>query len=131
MDRLSSPFAFCLQATRLNSEPIQTSRQCQLTIHPTQTTKNIHLQLSGCIFNANDQNSTIITSKFPNIFIDSIINDTWAFGRIFQEVISNTTQVNQWNIINTQVCLIIIISWRKSCHWRDYHSEDTHTCGHS
>ncbi|CAF4316835.1 unnamed protein product [Rotaria sp. Silwood2] len=97
-----SQFAFCLQTSRLDNNPIQTLRQCQLTIQLFEKTRKIHLYLSGCVFNNEDQNSTIITSKFPNIFIDHIFNDTFAAGRIFQEMKFNYTYVNQWNIINIQ-----------------------------
>jgi len=110
MDTSFSQFAFCLHASRLNYDPVRTLRQCPLTIHSSEDTKKIHLQLTGCIFSGDDQNSTIITSKFPNIFIDYIINDTLASGRIFQETMSSSVHVNQWNIINTQVCFLIIIS---------------------
>ncbi|CAF1240120.1 unnamed protein product [Rotaria sordida] len=102
MDTSISQFAFCLQTSRLDYNPIQTSRQCQLIIHFLKTIKKVHLHLSGCIFNYEDQNSTVITSKFPNIFIDHIFNDTFASGRIFQEIKFNYTDVNQWNIINIQ-----------------------------
>jgi hypothetical protein len=103
MDTSSSQSAFCLQTSRLDDEELQTSRHCQLMIHFAQT---IYLQLSGCVFNNQDQNSTIITSKFPNIFIDKIINDTFASGRVFQEAMIHNIKVNQWNLINIQVCFI-------------------------
>jgi len=105
MDTSSTQFAFCLQTSRLDYDSFQTSRQCPLTLHLSQIPKNLHLQLSGCIFTNEDQNSTIIISKFPNIFIDRILNETFAIGRIFQEIILNDTHVNQWNIINIQVCI--------------------------
>ncbi|CAF3771831.1 unnamed protein product [Rotaria sp. Silwood1] len=97
-----SQFAFCLQTSRLDYNPIQTFRQCLLTIQLLQNTTKIHLFLSGCIFNIENQNATIVTSKFPNIFIDHIFNNTFASGRIFQEIKFNYTHVNQWNIINIQ-----------------------------
>jgi len=103
IDRSSSEFAFCLQTSRLDSNPLQTSRQCQLTVHFSEKTKNYHLYLSECSFSNEDQNSTIIISKFPNIFLDQILNKTFALGRIFQEIIINDTHVNQFNIINIQV----------------------------
>ncbi|CAF1064916.1 unnamed protein product [Adineta steineri] len=102
-DISSTEFAFCLQTSRLNSTPLETSRQCQLKFHSLQNSKKIHLQLSKCTFTNEDQNSTIITSKYPNIFIDSIINNTFASGRIFQDVLFNSTHVDQWNIIHIHV----------------------------
>ncbi|CAF0956607.1 unnamed protein product [Adineta steineri] len=102
-DISSTEFAFCLQTSRLNSSPFETSRQCQLKFHSLQNSNKIHLQLSKCTFTNEDQNSTIITSKYPNIFIDSIINNTFASGRIFQDVLFNNTYVDQWNIIHIQV----------------------------
>ncbi|CAF1161654.1 unnamed protein product [Adineta steineri] len=102
-DISSTEFAFCLQTSRLNSSPLETSRQCQLKFHSLQNSKKIHLQLSKCTFTNEDQNSTIITSKYPNIFIDSIINNTFASGRIFQDVLFNNKYVDQWNIIHIQV----------------------------
>jgi hypothetical protein len=103
MDTSSPQFAFCLQTSRLDYDSLQTSRQCPLTI--SKIIEKVYLQLSGCAFTNADQNSTIITSKFPNIFIDQIINETFALGRSFQEIKSNDTQVQQWNIINIQVCI--------------------------
>ncbi|CAF1029230.1 unnamed protein product [Adineta steineri] len=102
-DISSIEFPFCLQTSRLNSSPLKTSRQCELKFHSLQNSKKIHLQLSKCTFTNEDQNSTIITSKYPNIFIDSIINNTFASGRIFQDVLFNSTYVDQWNIIHIQV----------------------------
>ena len=107
MNTSSSQSTFCLQTSRLNDEELETSRHCQLIIRFSQTTKTVYLQLSGCVFNNQDQNSTIITSKFPNIFIDKIINDTFASGRIFRDTMINNIEVNQWNLINIQVCFII------------------------
>lgn len=104
MDTLSSSsFGFCLQTSRLDSISSQTSRQCELKIHFLPRNKNLQLQLLNCIFTKQDENSTIVIPKFPNIFIEKILNDTFASGRIFQEIISNITQMNQWNIIHLQV----------------------------
>jgi hypothetical protein len=97
----------CFQTSRLDDKSLRTSRQCQLIIHSSQISKNIDLQLSGCVFNIDDENSTIITSKFPNIFIHQIINDTFALGRIFQDTLTSDVEVNQWNIIHIKVCFII------------------------
>ena len=103
MDNLFSPFGFCLRTFRLDHNPLQTSRQCQLSIQSSQHTKKTQLYLSGCVFSNEDLNSTLIITKFPNIFIDHIINDTWASGRTFQDMKSNGTRINRWNIINIQV----------------------------
>jgi hypothetical protein len=106
MDSSSIPWAFCLQTSRLDDNSLQTSRQCSLTLHVLSTTNKVHLQLSNCVFMNEDEYSTIITGKFPNIFIDQIFNKTFALGRIFQEIKSNDDlQVHQWNIINIQVCI--------------------------
>ncbi|CAM4939242.1 unnamed protein product [Rotaria socialis] len=103
MDTTFSKFGFCLQTSRLDNNLLRTSRQCPLTIQLLENTSTIHLTLLGCVFTAEDQNSTIIISKFPNIFIDRIFNDTFAAGRIFQESQLNYTRVNQWNIIHIAI----------------------------
>ncbi|CAF2150873.1 unnamed protein product [Rotaria magnacalcarata] len=103
MDTSFSKFGFCLQTSRLDNNLLRTSRQCPLTIQLLGNTSSIHLTLLGCVFTTEDQNSTIIISKFPNIFIDRIFNETFAAGRIFQEAQLNYTCVNQWNIIHIQI----------------------------
>jgi hypothetical protein len=103
MDISSSQFPFCLQTSRLDYEPLHTARHCQLTIHYINITEKVHLILSGCIYTNEDENSTIIVSKFPNIFVEHILNDTFAIGIIFEETTSSDIQVEQWNMINIQV----------------------------
>jgi hypothetical protein len=103
MDSSLTSWAFCLQTSRLDENSLRTSRECSLTLHAVSTTQKVHLQLSDCVFTHEDEYSTIITKKFPDIFIDQIVNETFAFGRIFQEIKSTDLQVNQWNIINIQV----------------------------
>jgi hypothetical protein len=105
MDSSSTLWNFCLQTSRLDDNSLQTSRQCSLTLQVLSTTHKVHLQLSGCNFTHEDEHSTIVTKKFPHIFIDQIFNETFAFGRIFQETKLNDLHMNQWNIINIQVCI--------------------------
>lgn len=106
MDTSYSQYGFCLHTSRLDFHLLEASRTCQMNIHPFANTNKVHLNLSGCLFTHEDQNSTIITSKIPNIFIDHIVNGTIAYGRIFQESSFNQTNVNQWNIINIKVCFL-------------------------
>ncbi|CAF1020143.1 unnamed protein product [Adineta ricciae] len=99
----SSEFAFCLQTYPLSHPTLPPFRQCQLTIYSSSVSKNLHLQLSGCSFGYQDQNSTIITSKFPSIFLETVVNETFAYGRIFNKTLPNNTYiVDQWNLIHLQ-----------------------------
>ncbi|UJR31963.1 hypothetical protein I4U23_019436 [Adineta vaga] len=100
----SSEFRFCIQTSRLTSEPLLTLQKCQLTLHSSSIPRKIHLQLSDCSFKKEDENSTIITSKFPSILVETIINTTFAHGRIFEEMSSYDLHVDQWNMIHIQVC---------------------------
>ena len=100
----SSEFAFCLQTSPLSHLTLPPFRQCQLTIYSPSISKNLHLQLSGCSFDHQDQNSTIITLKYPSIFLETIVNETFAYGRIFNKTLPNNTYiVDQWNLIHLRV----------------------------
>jgi len=63
----------------------------------------ILLESNECSFEVEDQYSTVISSKFPNIFLEIIANQTFAIGRIFEEKHFDKLEINQWHLFRISV----------------------------
>ena len=104
---LSSPssFPFCLQASRLSTDALRLpSRSCPLSVHYSNGSDQVHLRMSTCTFNDSDHHATLIASALPHIFIERLVNDTVAIGRIFRAANSTSSaHIEQWSIIPLQV----------------------------
>ena len=102
MHTSTSPFAYCLETSRLDDRPLQITRQCSLSLRV--LSDKIHLKSSECTFTDQFKDSTIIIEQFPSIFLEQIENETFAIGRIFQATSLKDFEVKQWNSIRISVC---------------------------
>lgn len=105
MQRSTSPFAFCLETSRLDDRPLQITRQCSLNLRV--FLDKIHLKSADCIFTDEFNGSTIITENFPSIFIEQVHNQTFAVGRIFQVTKLNDLEVQKWYWLRISVCVCV------------------------